>query len=459
MKKTILNLVSNRIARIGVLSLAILFVAASCTEKEEMLPETQEFDSMMSITETLENYSEEIEFTEKGDGEFKSFRKYRKVPTFRTLVVALVKTRLIGTVARERLTVLAPTDAAFRELGITPWNVGQVDNLKEILLYHVFGEEVYSYDLMPGFAETLNGASVNVSLDGGVFFNDAEVKKADVRALNGVIHIIDKVLLPPAMDIVDKAISFNPGEFNTLVQAVVAAELVDVLKSDGPFTVFAPTDEAFAKLGVDLSTLSKEDLTKILLYHVVPGKVFSTDLSNSFVKTAGGLYVEVNTDNGAMINSSKVIIPDVQTTNGVIHAIDEVLLPPDMDIVEKAISFNPSEFNTLVNAVVTAGLVETLKSDGPFTVFAPTDQAFADLGVDLSTLSKEDLTKILLYHVVPGTFFSSDLENGNVATVLGQTVSISLNGGVFINDSQVVIPNVQTTNGVIHVINKVLMPQ
>ena len=458
MKSLFKKSVSKRTSAFVALAIALMIGAASCTEKEDVTP-MEDLQDLQTIEQILENFNEEIEFVEKSEDGYKSFRRYWKVPTFRTLLIALAKERLLGTVVRNKLTVLAPTDAAFRELGITPWNVRKVDNLKEILLYHVFAGEVFSFDLVPGFAETLNGASVKVSLDGGVFFNDAEVKKADLRALNGVVHIIDKVLLPPTEDIVDKAVSFNPDEFNTLVEAVVKAELVDVLKSDGPFTVFAPTDAAFAKLGVDLGSLSKEALTKILLYHVVPAKVFSTDLANGFVQTAGGLYVEVNIDGDPMINNSKVIIPDVQTTNGVIHAIDEVLLPPDMDIVDKAISFNPGQFNTLVAAVVEAGLVDALKGDGPFTVFAPTDEAFAALGITPANVGTVDnLADILLYHVVPGTFFSSDLSNGEVPTLNGKTVTIDLSSGVKVNESSVIIANVQTTNGVIHVIDKVLLP-
>lgn len=260
------------------------------------------------------------------------------------------------------------------------------------------------------------------------------------------------------VDIVETAIAGNPDEFNTLVQAVVAADLVETLKGNGPFTVFAPTDEAFAKLGVDIGMLSKEELTKILLYHVVAADVRSTDLEDGFVKTAGGYSIQISTENGAMINTANVVQADVIATNGVIHVIDEVLMPPSEDIVDKAISFNPGEFNTLVAAVVQADLVSTLKSEGPFTVFAPTDAAFAALGVDLSSLSKEDLTNILLYHVVPASVFSSDLSDGAVQTANGSTVNVSLDGGVKINESNVVIADVQTTNGIIHVIDKVLIP-
>jgi transforming growth factor-beta-induced protein len=266
------------------------------------------------------------------------------------------------------------------------------------------------------------------------------------------------VIMDETADIVETAVSNNPAEFNTLVEAVVAADLVGRLKGEGPYTVFAPTDAAFAKLGIDLASLSKLELSNILLYHVVAGSVKSTDLENGFVKTAGGYSIEVNTDNGAMINSANVISADILASNGIIHVIDEVLLPPTEDIVDKALSFNPGEFNTLVNAVVQADLVSILKSAGPFTVFAPTDAAFAALGIDLASLSKEELTNILLYHVVEGIVFSSDLSDGSVSSANGSLLDINLGAGVKINDSNVIIANVQTTNGVIHVIDQVLIP-
>jgi transforming growth factor-beta-induced protein len=260
------------------------------------------------------------------------------------------------------------------------------------------------------------------------------------------------------VDIVETAISSNPGEFNTLVEAVIAADLVGKLKGDGPYTVFAPTDAAFAKLGIDIASLSKVELANILFYHVVDGSIRSTDLENGFVRTAGGYSIEISTNNGVMINNASVLTADVMASNGIIHVIDEVLLPPTEDIVEKALSFNPSEFNTLVSAVIQADLVSTLKSAGPFTVFAPTDAAFAALGVDLASLSREDLTNILLYHVVEGSVFSTDLSDGSVPTANGSFINVELGPGVKINDSNVVIANVQTTNGVIHVIDQVLIP-
>ena len=187
----------------------------------------------------------------------------------------------------------------------------------------------------------------------------------------------------PACDlgtIVDVAIA--NGSFNTLVAAVTAAELGGTLSSDGPFTVFAPTDDAFAALPEGTVEGLLEDipaLTSILTYHVVAGKVESTDLVNGPVTTVNGADVEINLDDGVKVNDSNVIIPDVQACNGVIHVIDAVLLPPTPEaapcpsedgtgtIVDVAVG--NGSFGTLVAAVTAADLVETLSGDGPFTVF------------------------------------------------------------------------------------------
>jgi uncharacterized surface protein with fasciclin (FAS1) repeats len=183
-------------------------------------------------------------------------------------------------------------------------------------------------------------------------------------------------------DIVDTAVA--AGNFKTLVTAVQAAGLVDTLKSAGPFTVFAPTDDAFAKIPKDqLEALlaNKTQLTAVLTYHVVAGKVMSTDLTNDMaVKTVQGENVTITLDDGGvMVNDAKVVQADIVCTNGVIHAIDTVLTS-EKDIVDTAVA--AGNFKTLITAVQAAGLVDTLKSAGPFTVFAPTDDAFAKIPKD-----------------------------------------------------------------------------
>jgi len=277
-----------------------------------------------------------------------------------------------------------------------------------------------------------------------------------------------------ASDIVDTAIA--DGRFTTLVAALQAAELVDALKAEGPFTVFAPTDDAFAALpeGTLDSLLlpeNKQTLTDILLYHVVEGKVMAADVTGlKSATTLLGKDVTVKVDMGNVyINDAKVIITDIETSNGVIHVVDAVILPPTEEAASNTIvdiAVADGRFTTLVAAVTAADLVETLSGEGPFTVFAPTDDAFAALpeGTLDSLLlpeNKQQLTDILLYHVVSGKVMAADVVTlSSATTVLGKDVTITVKDGkVFLNDTvEVIITDIEASNGVIHVIDAVLLP-
>ena len=280
---------------------------------------------------------------------------------------------------------------------------------------------------------------------------------------------------PMAKDIVDTAVA--DGRFTTLVAAIQAAGLVDALKAEGPFTVFAPTDDAFAALpaGTLESLLlpeNKQQLTDILLYHVVSGKVMAADVAGLDQPPPPCLarIIAVKVDMGNVyINESKVIITDIETSNGVIHVIDAVLLPPAEEAASNTIvdiAVADGRFTTLVAAVQAADLVETLSGDGPFTVFAPTDDAFALLpaGTLESLLlpeNKQQLTDILLYHVVSGKVMAADVVGLTSApTVLGKDITITVkDGNVYLNDTvMVIITDIETSNGVIHVIDAVLLP-
>lgn len=280
---------------------------------------------------------------------------------------------------------------------------------------------------------------------------------------------------PELADIVDTAVA--DGRFTTLVAAVEAAGLVETLKGEGPFTVFAPTDDAFAALpeGTVESLLlpeNKQQLTDILLYHVVSGKVMAADVTGlESAATVLGKDIAIKVDMGNVyINEAKVIITDIETSNGVIHVIDAVLLPPSDEAAESNtivdVAVADGRFTTLVAAVQAAGLVETLSGEGPFTVFAPTDEAFAALpaGTVESLLlpeNKQQLTDILTYHVVSGKVMAADVVNLTSApTVLGKDITITVKDGkVFLNDTvQVIITDVEASNGVIHVIDAVLLP-
>ncbi len=267
---------------------------------------------------------------------------------------------------------------------------------------------------------------------------------------------------PVQTDIVDTAAGAD--DFKTLVAAVKAAGLVDALKGKGPFTVFAPTDEAFAKLPkgtVEALLKDKEKLAKILTYHVVKGNVTSKDVAK--LNSAGslqGAFLRIDASKGVRVNDAKVITADLRASNGVIHVIDAVLLPP-ADIVDTAAGAD--SFKTLVTAIKAAGLAEALKGKGPFTVFAPTDEAFAKLPegtIPALLKDKEKLAAVLSYHVVPGYVTGADAIKLNAAKSLqGSELKISSDGGgVHINDAKVIKADILTANGVIHVVDSVLLP-
>ena len=269
-------------------------------------------------------------------------------------------------------------------------------------------------------------------------------------------------------DIVE--VASEAGTFNTLLAAAQAAGLVDALKSEGPITVFAPSDEAFAKLGDEkiamlLEPENKALLATILTYHVVPGNLKAEQVVNMIaIDTLNGQRVDITlNEDGAFIDSAKIVATDISASNGTVHVIDSVILPSTNDIVATAVE--AGSFKTLAAALQAAGLVEALQSDGPFTVFAPTDEAFAALPEGtvqtlLKPENKDQLAAVLTYHVVPGRVFSDTAAAGaTVETLQGQTITTrSEDGKVFVNDAQVVKADIDTDNGVIHVINKVILP-
>jgi len=274
-------------------------------------------------------------------------------------------------------------------------------------------------------------------------------------------------------DIVDIAIESE--DFNVLVAALIEAELVEALRGEGPFTVFAPTDDAFSELLSQLEITAEEllahpQLSEVLLYHVLGSKVMSTDLVNGMTaETLNGESITIDLSDGVKINESNVVSADIEATNGVIHVIDKVLVPEGfvLNPLPKTvvdIALGSEDFSILVAALQQAELVEVLQGDGPYTVFAPTNDAFVDLISTLGItaedlLAQPDLAKVLLYHVVSGKVMSGDLTDGlTAATVNGETVEFDLTNGVFVNDSQVTMADLEAENGVIHVIDTVLIP-
>ena len=296
--------------------------------------------------------------------------------------------------------------------------------------------------------------------------------------------------------VVDVAVA--SGSFPTLVAAVQAAGLVGTLSGDGPFTVLAPTEDAFAAalaaLGLSAEELlaDTELLTAVLTYHVLPVEAPAevvVSLDGQSVATVNGAEVAITVDGSTvMVNDATVVQTDIEASNGVIHVINAVLLPPSdppevepptttteapaMDdeamgtVVDVAAA--SGSFPTLVAAVQAAGLAETLSGDGPFTVLAPTEDAFADLLAMLGMPAEavlgnvELLTSVLTYHVLPVEAPAEvvvSLDGQSVATVNGAEVTITVDGStVMVNDATVVATDIKASNGVIHVIDKVLFP-
>ena len=392
-----------------------------------------------------------------------------------TLVAAVIEARLLPALTDpfSQLTVFAPTNDAFSAaltaLGLTAPELLASPDLQDILLYHVIGSEVLSTDLSNGLiAAPLNTANtLKVTIDGtNVFVNQAQVVGADLQAENGVVHVLDAVVLP-FETVADIAIG-SPVH-TTLVAAVIEARLLPALTD--PFsqlTVFAPTNDAFdaalTALGLTApQLLGSPILQSILLYHVIGSEVLSTDLSNGLIaaplNTTNTLKVTIDGTN-VFVNQAEVIGADLQATNGVVHVLDQVVLPFET-VADIAIG-SPAH-TTLVAAVIEARLLPLLTDPfSEFTVFAPTNTAFNNLATSLGLTLNEilalpNLAEILAYHVVSGTVLSTDLTAGPVTTLSGDDVIVSLTGGVKINDANVTTADLTSDNGVVHVLDKVIL--
>lgn len=396
-------------------------------------------------------------------------------PDHNTLETAVLQAGLDGPLSTEpSITVFAPTDAAFAALpsGALDALLADNDALTDVLLYHVAAGTVLSGDLSDGqMITTLQGQDVTVTISGSVMINNATVTVADVPASNGVVHVIDAVLLPPA--IVNQSITEivnASADHTTLAAALSVSGLDAALASAGTYTLFAPTDAAFDALpaGVLDNLLSDPSgaLSDVLLYHVLASTVMSGDLMDGMMATTlQGQDITVTISNGMVfINDAMVTLADIPATNGVVHVIDAVLVPdlPTNNIYDYVSA--SADHTTLLAAIDAAGLGETL-SGGMYTLFAPTNAAFDALPAGTLDALLADpsglLTEILFYHVVDGVAMSGDLSDGMMVTTLqGQDITVTIdNGNVFINDAMVTMADIMVDNGVIHVIDAVLVPE
>ena len=494
------------------------------------------------------------------------------------LELAVLEADLAGTLSGPGpFTLFAPTDAAITALATTlgtdATGILALPNLADILTYHVLADSVVSDSLVEGAtAATIFGADVTFSLMGGAMVNNANIGPADIIAANGVVHVIDAVLLTEGctnadacnydpLALADDGSCLLPGDmcddenwltendtlnadcecvgvdiqFGTVVDivvtspihtlleaAVLEADLDSTLAASDSLTVFAPTDDAISALATALGTdaagiLALPNLANILTYHVVGAVAMSTDLSDGQqITTLQGSDVSVTiTGDTVMINQAMVTVADLVAGNGVVHVIDAVLLtegctnadacnydplaltddgscllPGDMCDDENWLTENDTlnadcecvgediQFATVVDivvaspihelleaAVLAADLAGALSEGDSLTVFAPTDDAIGALVAALEITAEDllalpNLAEILQYHVVGAVALSTDLSDGQeIPTLQGANVNITINTDtVMVNDAMVIVADLMADNGVVHVIDAVLLP-
>ncbi|MFZ8836849.1 MAG: fasciclin domain-containing protein [Flavobacteriales bacterium] len=397
------------------------------------------------------------------------------------LEAAVIAAGLDGPLSEDGpFTVFAPNDAAVialtEALEITAEDLLALPNLAEILQYHVVGANAMSGDLSDGQTiTTLLGEDVTVTINqNGVMINNAMVTVADVVADNGVVHVIDAVLLPPAPPVTIWDIVEGSEDHTILEQAILAVGLDANLSNADSLTLFAPTDaalndlmEAFEITAEEL--LAAEELMDVLLYHVVSGITMSSELFDGQLINSlqgGQIFVNINGTDVILNTYAAVIVPDLQASNGVVHVIDAVLIP-EFEIEETVWDLiQESEDHTLLEAAILAAGLDGALSDeeAVYTVFAPVDEAIETLASALSVTLEEllalpNLADILLYHVVGDEYYSDDLEDGQELTALNEGVlNISISDVALVNDAEIIDVDYEAVNGVIHVINSVLLP-
>lgn len=452
----------NKFLKVMAVTLIAAFTLSSC-EKEEEAPEpTKDIVELAQATSTLS-----------------------------TLVTALTTAELISTFkGTGPFTVFAPSDAAFDKLeeGVLDILIANPEVLADLLKYHVVSGKKLSTDLSTGTVQTLlTGKSINLTVSmGSVKLNgSSNVTTADVDATNGVVHIIDEVLLPEGFQLPKKSIAELASEtpdLSILTEALTKfPNLVSALGGEGSFTVFAPTNEAFtALLGVigqtGLNDIPENVIERLLKYHVIAGaSLKSTDLTDgqaaaTLLSDQDKLTVDIN-GTAVKINNANVTTANIEAGNGIIHVIDAVLVPElELSIVNTIVEpayFNKN-FSILTAAVATAGLLDELTDpSADLTLFAPDNAAFEAAGItSLTGLSASDLAPILTYHVLGSEVFADGLPaTGSAVTTLGGDFYLSINdNGVFINGTTKVTgatlsgEALDYDNGVVHLINRTLVP-
>jgi len=384
---------------------------------------------------------------------------------FTQLAGMAVNAGLVETLRGGPFTVFAPTDAAFGKLPLDVLHAVEDDAemVKSVLLHHVVPGTITPEQMAAGELTSAAGTTLTVTESDGMFYIDGNAIGAGVEATNGYVYVMGDVLVPALGDIIDVATTL-PG-FETLAALVTQADLIDTLKGEGPFTVFAPADPAFAALPAAIvDTVTGDDalLATVLTHHVIAGKYNLDQLPEGTITTVAGDDLTITKIDGVTyIDGNAVTVQNVQATNGVIHVMSNVLVPALGDIIDVATTL--PGFTTLASLVTQADLIDTLKGEGPFTVFAPVDDAFDALDpatLDAVLADPELLATVLTYHVIAGKLTTDQLVEGTITTVAGVDLTVTkVDGVTYIDGNPILVQNVQATNGVIHVLGAVLVPE
>jgi len=399
---------------------------------------------------------------------------------YSTLVTAIDIAGLEDALSGEgSLTLFAPSNAAFAQIPEEDLNALLADQsqLTAVLTYHVLGEEIGFKEFESGSETTLQGTDVEITVKKyswwfrGVKVDNSHIVRANIHASNGVIHGIDSVLDPtfePAPSILE-IVASDQENFSTLGELVELAGLADILASERrTWTVFAPTNTAFSKIPpstIDALLNDKNLLRKVLLYHLLNGSKTSEDLGDGSVRTLARQSVETDVEDGVLVrvNDSEVAVADVAASNGTIHVISSVLLPNLPQSLTSVIAAQ-DELSTLETALGLTGqdeVFDSTKSYPSYTIFAPRNAAFPT-GEALAALLEDPdaLADVLGFHVVQGTLLAEKLRNGQRFKALNGgylNIQIDDEGTVMVNNATVVTPNLRAANGVVHIIDAVLV--
>jgi len=322
-----------------------------------------------------------------------------------------------------------------------------------------------------GNLPTIVQQDISVTVGAGVQVNTANVIAADISATNGVVHLIDEVLVPstfvcPLFPITEVLTLIGETEIRTVVGLSTAVDGILSNPTSGPFTLFAPNNAAVTGLSqADLATFTA-NLDNNLLYHAISGAVLSTSLANDLVVptafTGTSIRINVYSNGVATVNGARIVETDYIASNGVVHVINEVLFPVNSSIADLAAA--TPDLSTLLSLVSAAGLAPVLVAPGNFTVFAPTNAAFTALETSCPGVTAflsgnvSELAAVISYHVLGSTYYSAGLVTGNLPTIVQQDISVTVGAGVQINTANVVTADISATNGVVHLIDAVLVP-